>query len=373
MDWPNERYVRVYVRDSVTWKVIDWQARAVLLFVLRKVDRSGVIDVGEDGIDGLAAIIELPIDVVERGVPQLLKRGTLVRKPTAFVLPNFLEAQEAVQSDAQRARESRARRRAQALGTTAGTTIAGSAHDVTSRDANTETPSRGVTKQAENVTPASPSLASPGQPSCAPGEAKREAASSGTVSTHPLPDGWSPPAGGRWEAEAEAARTRGISDEQLARKLRKFVELAKRKTIRAADWDSQFAEWISTERPERNAAERKPIKPAKKGTRKPRSKRAEKPSREEPDPRITPGRRIPEPVNAPDESTRWFMPTRDLVYEYLGRIVMRHFPADSRQWTDRLCEFSTVASEVGGHSTITVVASRNVTAPNGVAVEARPA
>lgn len=119
MDWSNERYVRVYTRDTTTWKLMDWRARTVLLHLVRKVDRAGVLDVGHDGVLGLAAVIELPLDIVEPGIAQLTtSRGgipTVVDTGTAYVLPNFMPAQEAPQSDPQRKRESRARRRDRAL------------------------------------------------------------------------------------------------------------------------------------------------------------------------------------------------------------------------------------------------------------------
>jgi len=119
MDWPNERYVRVYTRDTTTWKLMDWRGRTVLSLLFRKVDRAGVLDVGHDGVLGLAAVLELPIDIVEAGIAQLTTaRGgtpTVVDTGTAYVLPNFLEAQEAPQADAQRKRESRSRRRDVAL------------------------------------------------------------------------------------------------------------------------------------------------------------------------------------------------------------------------------------------------------------------
>lgn len=117
MDWANERYVRLYTRDTATWKLLDWRARTVLLHIIRKVDRAGVLDVGDDGIEGLAAVIELPLDIVEGGIEQLTRPGSRGRQPTivetgaAYLLPNFIEAQETSQSDPQRKRESRARRR----------------------------------------------------------------------------------------------------------------------------------------------------------------------------------------------------------------------------------------------------------------------
>lgn len=120
MDWSNERYVRVYTRDTTTWKLLDWRGRVVLSLLIRKVDRAGVLDVGHDGVLGLAAVLELPIDIVEPGIGQLvIARGgaqpTVVDTGTAYVLPNFLEAQEAPSSDPQRKRESRARHRDRAL------------------------------------------------------------------------------------------------------------------------------------------------------------------------------------------------------------------------------------------------------------------
>lgn len=119
MDWSNERYVRVYTRDTTTWKLMDWRGRCVLQLLMRKVDRAGVLDVGHDGVLGLAAVLELPLELVEAGIAQLTtSRGglpTVVDTGTAYVLPNFIEAQEAPSSDPQRKRESRARRRDRSL------------------------------------------------------------------------------------------------------------------------------------------------------------------------------------------------------------------------------------------------------------------
>ena len=43
MDWANERYVRLYTRDTVTWKMWPWEARAIFPLLMRKVDRAGVL------------------------------------------------------------------------------------------------------------------------------------------------------------------------------------------------------------------------------------------------------------------------------------------------------------------------------------------
>lgn len=96
LDWSNERYVRLYTRDTATWKLVDWRARTVLLHLLRKVDRAGVLDVGDDGELGLAAVLELPLEeVVEPGIAQLVKRGTVEVAAGGYVIQNFTKAQTA--------------------------------------------------------------------------------------------------------------------------------------------------------------------------------------------------------------------------------------------------------------------------------------
>ena len=115
MDWANERYVRLFVRDTTTWKLLPWQSRLLLPAILRKLDRSGVIDLGDDGEEGLAALIDVPVEFVQSGLPALLKRQVFRMGGGKFVMPNFLAAQEAKQSDAQRKRESRENQRVAAL------------------------------------------------------------------------------------------------------------------------------------------------------------------------------------------------------------------------------------------------------------------
>lgn len=198
MDYSNERYVRVYTRDTVTWKLLDWRARTLLLFLLRKVDRSGVLDVGDDGLAGVAAIVELPIEIVEAGMPQLIARGTIVAHGTSFTAPNFLEAQEAPQSDKLRAAEYRARRRDAALGM--------ATPPATKRDARATKRDETITVRDETsrgVTRRHSSLAKPAKlPRPASQARPEEAAEASCAAAPPAPVGWRPRAGGQAEEEA---------------------------------------------------------------------------------------------------------------------------------------------------------------------------
>lgn len=149
MDWQNERYVRVYTRDTPDWLLWSWEARALLLLLLRKVDRAGVLELGRHGVKAIAVTVGMPLDVVERTIPELTKEGTVEIQDGRLVIPNYLEAQEATQSDAQRQRESRARRRDLARA------------DVTECDDEVTKSDETVTSGHEESQPVTPSLAVP--------------------------------------------------------------------------------------------------------------------------------------------------------------------------------------------------------------------
>lgn len=112
MRWEDERYVRIYTKDTVTWGALPWQARAIWPLILRKVDRAGLLDLAGEGVDGLADLIKVPVDVVEPGLAGIIKKNYAVMHGTILVVPNFIEAQETPQNDAARKRASREKARA---------------------------------------------------------------------------------------------------------------------------------------------------------------------------------------------------------------------------------------------------------------------
>lgn len=158
MNFEDERYVRLFTRDSLTWLSWGWETRAVFVLTLRKLDRAGVLDTGKmDKSTAVALLIGVPNDVASRALKQLTSDGTATETPNAIVFPRFLEAQECKQSDAHRQRESRVNRRTKA--------VSERIHDVVSHTA-----SHGVTDGhtvSQLVTPAVPSqpcLAEPAVP-----------------------------------------------------------------------------------------------------------------------------------------------------------------------------------------------------------------
>lgn len=118
MNFADEHYVRAYTRDTINWKMLSWEGKCTLSLLLRKLDRAGVLDLGEFAAEMskvVATLIELPEAVVEAGLRSCLKQKSLVLNGQFIVMPNFIEAQEAVQSDRVRKAESRARHRDRTL------------------------------------------------------------------------------------------------------------------------------------------------------------------------------------------------------------------------------------------------------------------
>lgn len=112
MNFEDERYVRLYTRDTTTWTFLRWEGQAVFALLLRKVDRVGVFDLsGTDPVEGVTAMLGMPEEIVRAGLERLLKHKVLEHGRDCLIVPRFLEAQEASMSPNARQKESRLRRR----------------------------------------------------------------------------------------------------------------------------------------------------------------------------------------------------------------------------------------------------------------------
>lgn len=149
MRWEDERWVKVYTRDTGEWLALGWEAQALFLLLLRKSDRAGLIHSGRARIRGLAALAGMPLEVVERAVPLLLEDGCLRETDKGYLIPNFIAAQEAETSGAQRTRTMRERDRDKAMAEgivskTAADTLARMARSAATQDV-TQADTRAVT------------------------------------------------------------------------------------------------------------------------------------------------------------------------------------------------------------------------------------
>lgn len=154
MNWSDERYVRLYTRDTTNWCMWSWQAQSLFPLILRKLDRAGRLDLGKHGRRGLLAHVRMPWEHIEIGLDDLLRDGCieLHQDEQILVMPNYIEAQEARTSDKERQRSLRERMRDLARYDLIGPHPSNGAHvDVTNRDQTSHavtgchTPSQAVT------------------------------------------------------------------------------------------------------------------------------------------------------------------------------------------------------------------------------------
>lgn len=137
MDWSNERWVKLYTRDTADWLTLSWQAQGLFALLLRKVNRLGMLDLGRHGKRGLAAHFGggAAWASLEPALDELLLDGCVAIAGQHLIIPNFAEAQAATQSPAQRKRTQRERESEGA------------------ESQNVTAPSRKVTEWAHDVTP----------------------------------------------------------------------------------------------------------------------------------------------------------------------------------------------------------------------------
>lgn len=116
MRWADERFVKIYTRDTAEVLALGWEARSLFWELLRKTDRAGIVSVGKTGLRGVAGLTGFPLDVVERAMSILLDDGCVVERPGTYVIRNFMPAQETPQSDRARKQAQRERDLAAAMG-----------------------------------------------------------------------------------------------------------------------------------------------------------------------------------------------------------------------------------------------------------------
>lgn len=108
LDWPSERYVRLYVRDTPDWDALSWPAQALYMQLNRKATRAGYIDLGRLGRRGVGAVLhrsDLWAPVLEPALAELEADGCIRIEGDLLVIDQFVEAQEAVSTSKGRQRK----------------------------------------------------------------------------------------------------------------------------------------------------------------------------------------------------------------------------------------------------------------------------
>lgn len=267
MNFGDEHYVRIYTRDTKTWLKWGWEGQAVFLFVMRKLDKAGMLDDIDEPISDISLMTGLPEEVVSIGLNRVISSGALELVGSRMICPNYVEAQSARKSDRARQQESRAKRAAEAR-----VTSVTSGHDlgqsVTKRDSESQNVTVGH-DLSHDVTPSHTlSQMSPSAVQCS--AVQRSAVQSRGVGGNtgsdepappktqvesdppkrqrakpkrPLPDDWAPAE--RHQAKADEL---GVNIQTAAEKFRAHAGANDRRQV---DWDKAFDMWLLNE-PTRN-------------------------------------------------------------------------------------------------------------------------
>lgn len=113
MNFANEKWVKLYTRNTTNWVLLPWQSRCLFPLLLRAVDRTGCLDVGEHEIEAVSKLLDIPKDIVSVGIQGLEAKGMLHRGIQCLIISNFEQAQEAITAPALRQQNYRERKKLQ--------------------------------------------------------------------------------------------------------------------------------------------------------------------------------------------------------------------------------------------------------------------
>lgn len=114
MDYSNENWIKVYTRDTATWKSTSLAARGLALELSRAMGRfSDTISLGARGLRAVTGLVNAPWTEVEPLLQELVDDGRLVYDAEAQTLhdPEHLARQQSTSSPKQRARDARQNRK----------------------------------------------------------------------------------------------------------------------------------------------------------------------------------------------------------------------------------------------------------------------
>jgi len=244
MNYGDEPYVRLYVSDTVSWKMLSWQAQTVLLHMLKgRFDRSGVFEHGgHTPSRGVTAVTGLPSEVTEPGVDELLATGTWKAADGCLVWPTFVPAQNTPRTPTSRKREERERNLAAKLLNDSG--------EVTPRDSVGQNVTERDTA-GQSVTNCHYRTRAHDEPDPDPDpEAEAEADRADVAATDSVPVPSKPKPRKRatqvpadWKPDDRLVawcRSKGLSDRQIASETEGFVDYWAGEGKTKVDWTATF-------------------------------------------------------------------------------------------------------------------------------------
>lgn len=153
MRWEDERYVKLYTRNLPEWNALSWQARGLFCLLLREVDRAGILPLGKLGRKGIAVTVRAAWVEIQSALSELESDGCLQIKGDRLLIPGFMAAQEARQSDRARQQKSRELARLSAGNESQNVTKSHiQSHDITTRVEETRLEEKREEKEESSAT-----------------------------------------------------------------------------------------------------------------------------------------------------------------------------------------------------------------------------
>lgn len=111
LDWSTEPFAPLFKRVTDEDRLLSWSARAVWREFLQRCDSEGFIE-ARRGVRGFAAVLEIPFDVVEGALPELLEDGRIRSLPDrGFIAPNYVAALSGALMQSARVRDKERKKR----------------------------------------------------------------------------------------------------------------------------------------------------------------------------------------------------------------------------------------------------------------------
>jgi hypothetical protein len=118
MRWADEDWIKLYTRDTPDFLSLSFEAQALFVLLLRKVDRAGLLPLGKRGRASIFLALGQAHRAADLGpaLDELVADGCVIvdEERRVMVVRNFAEAQTTRASDASRKRSERARDSAEA-------------------------------------------------------------------------------------------------------------------------------------------------------------------------------------------------------------------------------------------------------------------
>lgn len=109
IDWASDDFARLFKRETDDDLLLSWEALAVWHMFLKKCDKAGIIET-KRGVRGLAAVLRIPLHVVEHVLAELIEDGRLRSAPDrGFYAPNYTRANYTARTPGARQADTRIR------------------------------------------------------------------------------------------------------------------------------------------------------------------------------------------------------------------------------------------------------------------------